>query len=76
MALSHKEIKMFIIKNTQTCGGKVRAGDFQSESEAKTYAVNHLLTSQNLADYSEDGEWDIENTMRRCGLEIIEVTNA
>lgn len=65
---------MFIIKNTQTCGGKVRARDFESESEAQTYALNHLLTYQNLADYSdESGEWDIQNTMRRCGLEISEV---
>ena len=65
---------MFIIKNSQTCGGKIRAKDFESESEAQTYALNHLLTCQSLADHSdESGEWDIENTMRRCGLEIIEV---
>lgn len=65
---------MFIIKNSQTCGGKIRARDFESESEAQTYALNHLLTYQSLADYSDDnGDFDIQNTMRRCGLEIIEV---
>ena len=66
---------MFIIKNSETCGGKVRAGDFQTEAEAESYAVNHLLTYQNLADYSdESGQWDIFTTMRRCGLEIVEVS--
>ena len=65
---------MFIIKNSQTCGGKIRARDFESESEAQTYALNHILTYQNLADYSDaSGDFDIQNTMRRCGLEIIEV---
>lgn len=69
---------MFIIKNSETCGGKVRVGGFESESEAQTYALNHLLTWQNLADYSDEpGQWDmgpgIQKTMRRCGLEIIEV---
>jgi hypothetical protein len=70
---------MFIIKNSETCGGKVRAKDFQTEAEAQSYAVNHLLTWQSLADYSdESGQWDmgpsIQKTMRRCGLEIVEVS--
>lgn len=65
---------MYIIKNSQTCGGRVRARDFETEAEAETYAVNHLLTFQNLSDHSqESGDWDIPNTMRRCGLEIVEV---
>ena len=66
---------MFIIKNSQTCGGKIIATDFETEAKAETYVVNHLLTWQNLADYSQDnGELDIQNTMRRCGLEIMEVS--
>lgn len=66
---------MFIIKNSETCGGKVRAKDFQTEAEAQNYAVNHLLTWQNLADYrNESGHYDIATTMGRCGLEIVEVS--
>jgi len=66
---------MFIIKNSQTCGGKIIATDFETEAKAETYVVNHLLTWQNLADHSQaNGELDIHNTMRRCGLEIVEVS--
>ena len=64
---------MFMIKNSKTCGGRIRAKGFRTEDEAKSYAVNHLLTWQSLADYrNESGHYDIATTMRRCGLEIME----
>ena len=66
---------MFIIKNSQTCGGKIIATNFETEAKAENHVVNHLLTWQNLADHGGgNGELNIHATMRRCGIEIVEVS--
>lgn len=64
---------MYSIKNTETCGGKVRASNFESVEEAQNYVVRYLLSIQNLIDHTiDDCELDIDNAMRRAGLEIVE----
>lgn len=64
---------MYSIKNTETCGGKTRATNFESYEEAQLYVVRYLLSFQNLIDHTiDDGELDIHNAMRRAGLEIVE----
>ena len=64
---------MFNIKNTETCGGKIRATNFESYEEAQIYAVRYLLSIQNLIDHTiDDCDLDIHNAMRREGLEIVE----